>query len=106
MNHSMEVKILWRTRSQGLRANRKVGTARNRLKEAGSETASRRTEIGYEALITVPDEAVTVMASLDGVPAPMKDGDAVEKRAATASRRQIAKGPAGYREVGCATLFF
>jgi hypothetical protein len=40
------------------------------------------------------------------VPAPMKDGDAVEKRAATASRRQIAKGPAGYREVGCATLFF
>lgn len=54
----------------------------------------------------VPDEAVTVMASLDGVLAPMKDGGAVEKRAETAARGQIAKGPAGYREVGCATLSF
>jgi len=56
--------------------------------------------------ITVPEEAVTVMASLDGVLAPMKDGEAVEKRAETATRGQIAKGPAGYREVGCATLSF
>jgi len=56
--------------------------------------------------ITVPDEAVTVMASLDGVLAPMKDGAAVQKRAETAARGQIAKGPAGYREVGCATLSF
>lgn len=65
---------------------------------------------GFEATlreaITVPDEAVTVMASLDGVLAPMKDGDAVEKRAKTAAQGQIAKGPAGYREVGCATLSF
>jgi hypothetical protein len=36
----------------------------------------------------------------------MKDGGAAEKRAATAARGQIAKGPAGYREVGCATLSF
>ena len=56
--------------------------------------------------ITIPDQAVTVMASLDGVLAPMKDGAAVEKRAETAARGQIAKGPAGYREVGCATLSF
>ncbi|HEX7680004.1 MAG TPA: hypothetical protein VF713_17880 [Thermoanaerobaculia bacterium] len=58
-----------------------------------------------EAMV-VPDEAVTVVASLDGVLAPMKDGEAVEKRAETAARGQIAKGPAGYREVGCATLSF
>ena len=56
--------------------------------------------------MVVPETAVTVMASLDGVLAPMKDGGAVEKRAATAARGQIAKGPAGYREVGCATLSF
>jgi hypothetical protein len=56
--------------------------------------------------VTVPEAAVTVMASLDGVLAPMKDGGAVEKRAETAARRQIAKGPAGYKEVGCATLSF
>lgn len=65
---------------------------------------------GFEAILreamVVPDEAVTVMASLDGVLAPMKDGGAVEKRAETAARGQIAKGPAGYREVGCATLSF
>jgi hypothetical protein len=47
-----------------------------------------------EAMV-VPDEAVTVVASLDGVLAPMKDGEAVEKRAETAARGQIAKGPAG-----------
>ena len=58
-----------------------------------------------EAMV-VPAEAVSVMASLDGVLAPMKDGGAAEKRAATAARGQIAKGPAGYREVGCATLSF
>ena len=56
--------------------------------------------------MTIPEEAVTVMASLDGVLAPMKDGGATEKRAETAARGQIAKGPAGYREVGCATLGF
>ena len=56
--------------------------------------------------MVIPDEAVTVMASLDGVLAPMKDGEAVQKRAETAARGQIAKGPAGYREVGCATLSF
>lgn len=65
---------------------------------------------GFEEILregmTVPDEAVTVMASLDGVLAPMKDGGAAEKRAETAARGQIAKGPAGYREVGCATLSF
>lgn len=49
---------------------------------------------------------MTVMASLDGVLTPMKDGGAVEKRAETAARGQIAKGPAGYREAGCATLSF
>lgn len=65
---------------------------------------------GYEAVLrealTIPQEAVSVMISLDGVLAPMKDGGSVEKRAETAARGQIAKGPAGYREVGCATLSF
>ncbi|HEV2042670.1 MAG TPA: hypothetical protein VGT81_21940 [Casimicrobiaceae bacterium] len=56
--------------------------------------------------MVVPAEAVTVMASLDGVLAPMKDGGALTTKAATAARGQIAKGPAGYREVGCATLSF
>ena len=65
---------------------------------------------GYEAplreAMTIPEQAVTVMVVLDGVLAPMKDGGSVEKRAHTAAQGQIAKGPAGYREVGCATLAF
>jgi hypothetical protein len=56
--------------------------------------------------MTIPEAAVTVMVGIDGVLAPMKDGNAAEKRAETAARGQIAKGPAGYREVGCATLSF
>lgn len=66
----------------------------------------KRFEATLREAMAVPEEAVTVMASLDGVLAPMKDGGAVEKRAETAARGQIAKGPAGYREVGCATLSF
>jgi len=45
----VEVKVLWGTRSQGPRANRKAPTARGAPKEAGSEAASRRTGTGYEA---------------------------------------------------------
>lgn len=56
--------------------------------------------------MTIPEEAVTVMASLDGVLAPMKDGEAVDKRAEAAAAGRIAKGPSGYREIGCATLSF
>jgi hypothetical protein len=44
--------------------------------------------------------------SFDGVYAPMKAGDPVGQRAATAASGKIAKGPAGYKEVGCATVSF
>ena len=63
-------------------------------------------EADLRAQLEVPDEAVTVSVSLDGVMAPMKDG---ERQAARASQRadgKRTKGPAGYREVGCATLSF
>lgn len=54
----------------------------------------------------VPDAAVTVAVSLDGVMAPMKDGGATAKRAETAAQGQQTKGPAGYREVGCGAIMF
>jgi hypothetical protein len=63
------------------------------------ENAVRMTEL-------VPDSATTVAVSLDGVMAPMKDGEAGEKRAETAARGKQTKGPAGYREVGCGTVSF
>jgi hypothetical protein len=63
------------------------------------ESTVRMTEL-------VPDEAATVAVSLDGVMAPMLDGEAVEKRADTAASGRPTKGPAGYREVGCGTVSF
>jgi hypothetical protein len=53
---------------------------------------------------TVSLDVDTLAISLDGVYAPMKDTDPVAKRAATAAAGKIAKGPAGYKEVGCAAI--
>lgn len=54
----------------------------------------------------VPPEAVSVAVSLDGVLVPTKDGDGPAKRAQMAEEGRVAQGPAGYREVGCATVSF
>ena len=56
--------------------------------------------------VVVPDEAVTVAVSLDGVMVPMKDGGRAEKRERSRARGRRVKGPAGYQEAGCATLSF
>ena len=54
--------------------------------------------------VTVPAEARTLAVSLDGVMAPMKDGQRQAKRAAAQAAGRAPKGPAGYREVGCGTV--
>lgn len=54
----------------------------------------------------IPERAVSLAVSIDGVLAPMKGTDPVGTRTKTAARGQIAKGPAGYREIGCATISF
>lgn len=77
-------------------------------KKLGANAEADRKEID-EALretTVIPAGATSVMVSIDGVLAPMKDTDPVGTRAKTAAQGQIAKGPAGYREVGCATLSF
>ena len=56
--------------------------------------------------VVVPDEAVTVTVSLDGVMVPMKDGRRAEKRERSRAAGRRATGPAGYQEAGCATLSF
>ncbi len=55
---------------------------------------------------TIPDNATSIAVSIDGVLAPMKDGDAVRTRDRAASEGRTSKGPAGYREIGCATISF
>ena len=68
--------------------------------EEGRERFEEQVRIG----LVVPEAAVSVGVSLDGVLVPMKDGGRAQKRAQNQARGKPASGPAGYREVGCATI--
>jgi hypothetical protein len=63
-------------------------------------------EEGLRAATTIPQGACSVAVSLDGVMAPMVDGEGVEKREKLAEEGRLTRGSAGYREVGCGTLSF
>lgn len=81
----------------------------HRLANAASESweAGRdEFEASLRSTIKIPKDAYAVAVSLDGVLAPMADGGKAEKRAATEAAGLSPSGPAGYREVGCATLSF
>jgi hypothetical protein len=54
----------------------------------------------------IPEGTHSIAVSIDGVLAPMKDGDAVGVRARAANEGRTSQGPAGYREIGCATISF
>jgi hypothetical protein len=54
----------------------------------------------------IPDEAVAIAVSLDGVMAPMKDGQRQAKRQHARAKGQSPSGPAGYQEVGCGTVSY
>jgi hypothetical protein len=54
----------------------------------------------------IPKEAVAMAVSLDGVMAPMKDGQRQAKRAQAVAEGKSPSGPAGYQEVGCATVSY
>jgi len=56
--------------------------------------------------MSLPEAAAMVAVSLDGVMTPMKDGARCAKRAAMFAAGKHTQGPAGYQEVGCATLSF
>lgn len=55
---------------------------------------------------TVPDEAVTVAVSLDGVLVPMMDGEREKKRATAEKAGKRTSGSAGYSEASCGTVSF
>ena len=55
---------------------------------------------------SIPPEAVSVGVSLDGVMAPMKDGDRQGKRERAKAQGKSPSGPAGYQEVGCGTISY
>lgn len=70
------------------------------------EADRERFEGELRAAESVPDEAVSMAVSLDGVMAPMKNGQRKDKRAQAAADGKQTKGPAGYREIGCGTMSF
>lgn len=63
-------------------------------------------EAELQRVTVIPEDTKSVAVSIDGVLAPMKDGGAAETRTRAANDGRISKGPAGYREVGCATISF
>ncbi len=82
----------------------------DRLPKALGERWEAKREIYEQVLreaIVVPAETHSIAVSIDGVLAPI-DGGArpTEVRANAASEGWRSKGPAGYREMGCATLAF
>lgn len=70
------------------------------------ETEREKLETSLRDALVVPEEAVTVAVSLDGVLAPMEDTDPVATRTRAAEQGRLCKGPVGYKEIGCATLSF
>lgn len=70
------------------------------------EAERARFEEALREAMVIPEEAVSVAVSLDGVLAPMEDTDPVATRERAADEGRICKGPVGYKEVGCATLSF
>lgn len=63
-------------------------------------------EAELRAAEQVPEEAVTVAVSLDGIRLPLKEGQRTEKRAKQKADGKETRGPAGYSEATCATLSF
>ena len=57
--------------------------------------------------LEIPEGTVSIAVSLDGVLAPVDGGQRpTEVRAEAAAEGRVSKGPAGYREAGCATVSF
>lgn len=71
------------------------------------EASREEHEAALRDALVVPEGAVSIAVSIDGVLAPIDGGkNPVDVRDAAASEGRNSKGPAGYREVGCATLTF
>jgi hypothetical protein len=64
----------------------------------------------FEAMLrheeAIPDEAVALAVALDGVMAPLKEGQRHAKRPHARAMGKAPSGPAGSQEVGCATVSY
>lgn len=66
-----------------------------------------RFEQALRDALVIPEGTVSIAVSLDGVLAPIDGGHSpTEVRSQAADEGRLSKGPAGYREAGCATVSF
>lgn len=76
----------------------------DRLPKALSEVWEAERE-SFEARLrdhlAIPENAVSLAVSIDGVLAPMEGTAPVAKRAAARAEGRTSQGPVGYREIGC-----
>jgi hypothetical protein len=70
------------------------------------EAKRQQFEAALRTQESIPEEAVSMAVSLDGVMAPMKDGQRQAKRQDAVSKGKSPSGPSGYQEVGCATVSY
>ena len=70
------------------------------------ETNRERNEACLRAMELVPQDAVTVAVSLDGVMVPLRGTQKATMKEEMRSQGRPDRGPAGYREVGCGALSF
>src|SRR5258706_5674344 len=76
------------------------------LGERWEEEREKYEQVLREAIV-VPEETHSIAVSIDGVLAAVDGGASpTEVRADAAAEGRTSKGPAGYRELGCATLAF
>jgi hypothetical protein len=68
------------------------------------EMRRREWESELQAQEAAVSEVAVIGVSLDGVMAPMKDGQRETKREQSRQKGKQVSGPAGYREVGCGTV--
>jgi hypothetical protein len=82
----------------------------DRLPKELSDRWERAREANEQVLrdaIVVPEGTQSIAVSLDGVLAPVDGGNSpTSVRNAAAAEGRLSKGPAGYREIGCATISF
>jgi hypothetical protein len=77
-----------------------AGEVHRRKLSARWEADRERFEVTLREAMVIPEEAVSVAVSLDGVLAPMEETDPVATRTRAAEEPRICKGPVGYKEVG------
>jgi len=93
-------------RTGGMRPSRSTLDRLPKALSAGWEDQRTRFEESLRMGEEVPESAVAVLLSLDGILVPMKDGNRQQKRRAARARGKETRGPAGYREASSGTLSF